>query len=68
MRLVRYSVCEVCGETIPYGGKGRPRKYCDKCKKLKKEERRIYMAKYMRKYREKILSLFYSDKHHGVRE
>jgi hypothetical protein len=61
-------MCRICGKTIPYAGKGRPKEYCQECKKIQKEKRRIQQAKYMRKYREKIISMFYDDKYHGVRE
>ena len=65
MRLVHYSVCRVCGEAVPYAGKGRPKAYCPKCKeqrrKITKEDRRLYMAKYMNGYRKKLYKMILSS-------
>jgi Zn finger protein HypA/HybF involved in hydrogenase expression len=49
--MLKYSVCKVCGNPISYNGVGRPKQYCEKCKK---EARRIQRAKYMQAYRLKI--------------
>ena len=55
MRLVHYSVCRVCGEAVPYAGKGRPKQYCQKCKD---DGRRVYMTNYMNGYRRKQRKMF----------
>ena len=65
--MLKYSVCKVCGKPISYNGVGRPKQYCEKCKKkreeqkkeLLREKRRLYMVKYMSKYREKIRKTLY---------
>jgi len=36
VRLVHYSVCRVCGEAVPYAGRGRPKQYCPRCKEIRK--------------------------------
>jgi len=32
VRLLHYSVCKMCGEYIPYSGRGGVRRICDSCK------------------------------------
>ena len=59
MRLLKYSVCKFCDKPIKYSGRGRPVIICDECKKELRDERRLYMLKYMRRYREKIRKLIY---------
>jgi predicted nucleic acid-binding Zn ribbon protein len=60
MRLLKYSICKVCGKTIEYKSKGRPREYCEECKEYRKLKRRIYMTKYMITYRKKLRKILYS--------
>jgi transposase-like protein len=57
MKLLKYSICKVCGKTINYKGVGRPRQYCDKCKGF---QNRLYMKKYMMNYRKKLRKILYS--------
>ena len=62
MKLLKYSYCKICNTPIPYPGRGRPKIYCNKCHKEileeRKERRRLYMVKYMSKYREKRRKMF----------
>jgi len=58
MRLLRFSYCRFCGAPIEYGGRGRPREICDECREIQKDRRRLYMLKYMDKYREKRRIMF----------
>ena len=45
--------CVECGETIPYGGKGRPRKRHVGCMTPEQRIQRTYMKAYMPKYYER---------------
>jgi predicted amidophosphoribosyltransferase len=55
--MLKYSVCKVCGKPISYNGVGRPKQYCEECKKNIK---RVSHTKYMQKYRMKIRKILYN--------
>ena len=50
-------VCSFCGNEFTYSGRGRPKLYCsDECRS---DSRRLYLLKYMDKYRQKRRNLFF---------
>lgn len=45
-KLPDFVACQRCGKPILYKGKGRPPKYCDECRKIRRREiHRDYMAR-----------------------